>query len=163
MMGKRVFLTADETNFMNPSIGEFIPSFFPSAPKDQIPKPLRVVLERMMYYKIPHKNGEVYHCQYGLRKLEAILLNAGIDCKVYSPQVIEEYFDKAGVFGISAMDPLGLGPVTTTLQGIFGKKEYNLTGNLKYYKPSYTELKFKEIRQTHYRGRFWSLSIRNAP
>lgn len=144
-MSKKIFLTADETNFQNPNIGAFIPAFVPSIPKDQVPKFIRYPLERKIFYKIPHKNGEVYYCQYGLRKLEGILLEAKLDCKVYSPQVIEDYADDAGVFGISAMDPLGLGPVTATLQGIFGSKEFNLTGNTRYYKPSYTNLKFKEL------------------
>ncbi|MHA1298060.1 MAG: B12-binding domain-containing radical SAM protein [Candidatus Helarchaeota archaeon] len=146
-MGKKIFLTTDETNFLNPNIGAFIPAFLPSVPKDQLPRLLRLALERLMYYKIPHKDGEVYHCQYGLRKIEAILLEAGFDCKVYSPQVIDNYADEAGVFGIASMDPIGMGPVTATLQGIFGNKIYNLTGNPKYYKPSYTEIKFKELIQ----------------
>lgn len=144
-MKEKVFLTTDETNFLNPKVGFFLPAFIPSAPREQIPNVLRYVLEKFLFFKIPHKNGEVYHCQYGLRKFEAILLEAGFDCKVYSPQVIEKYADEAAVFGISTMDPLGLGPVTATLQGLFGNRNYNITGDPKFYKPSYTHFKFKEL------------------
>jgi len=144
-MSKRIFLTTDETNFLNPRAGFFIPSFIPSIPRDEIPKIARYFLEKLLFYNIPHKNGEVFHCIYGLRKIEAILLNTGLDCKVYSPQVIDDYFEEASVFGVYSMDPLGIGPVTSTLQGLFGHRRYNVLGDPEYYEPSYTSLKFKEL------------------
>ncbi|MHA1283259.1 MAG: B12-binding domain-containing radical SAM protein [Promethearchaeota archaeon] len=140
-----ICLTTDETNFLNPKIGFFIPGFIPSVPKNEIPKVIRYALEKLLFYDIPHKDGEVYHCIYGLRKIEAILLNAGLNCKVFSPQVIEKYIDDISVFGIYSMDPLGLGPVTATLQGVFGHRRYNIYGDEKYYEPPYTVLKFREL------------------
>ena len=144
-MPKTIFLTTDETNFLNPKAGFFIPSFIPSIPRDEIPKIARYPLEKLLFYKIPHKEGEVFHSIYGLRKIEAILLEAGLDCKVYSPQVINEYAEEASVFGVYSMDPLGIGPVTSTLQGLFGHRRYNIYGDREYYEPSYTYLKFKEL------------------
>ena len=144
-MSKRIFLTTDETNFLNPKAGFFIPSFIPSIPRDEIPKIARCFLEKLLFYDIPHKDGEVFHCIYGLRKIEAILLNAGLDCKVYSPQIINDYFEEASVFGVYSMDPLGIGPVTATLQGIFGHRRFNVLGDLDYYEPSYTHIMFKEL------------------
>jgi len=141
----QIFLTTDQTNFLNPKAGFFIPSFIPSLPRDRIPKIARYPLEKLLFYDAPHKDGEVFHAIYGLRKIEAILLEAGLDCKVYSPQVIEEYADKSEVFGVYSMDPLGIGPVTATLQGIFGRPQYNILGDQDYYEPSYTHLYFKEL------------------
>ena len=144
-MSKKIFLTTDVTNFLNPKMGFFIPGFIPSISRNEIPKLVRYPLEKFLFYKIPHKDGEVYHCIYGLRKIESILLEAGFDCKVYSPQVIEQYADEAAVIGVYSMDPLGIGPVTATLQGLFGDSRYNVLGDPKYYEPSYTYIKFKEL------------------
>ncbi|MFO8017744.1 MAG: hypothetical protein R6U96_03860 [Promethearchaeia archaeon] len=144
-MSKTIFLTTDETNFLNPKMGFFIPGFIPSLPRDKIPKPIQDLLEKYMFYKIPHRNGEVYQCIYGLRKIEAILLEAGFQCKIISPQVIDQYADEAALFGVYSMDPLGIGPVTATLQGVFGDPRYNMLGDSNYYKPPYTHLKFKEL------------------
>ena len=140
-----VILTADETNFLNEEIGFFIPGFFPGVPWEQVPKLARIILEKMMIKKIPEKDGKVISCMYGLRKFEAILLEAGIECAVYSPQVIEKYADEAKVFGISAMDPLGLGPVSVTSMSLFGDKKYNLEGDEKHFKPPLSLIKFREL------------------
>ncbi|MHA1149388.1 MAG: hypothetical protein ACTSR8_14220 [Promethearchaeota archaeon] len=144
-MQKEIFLTTDETNFINPNIGFFIPGFIPSLPRDEIPALLRYPLEKILFYKIPHKKGRVYHSIYGLRKIEAILLNAGLNCGVYSPQVIEKYSNKAIAFGVYSMDPLGIGPVTATLQGLFGHRRYNIYGDEDFFRPPYTYIKFKEL------------------
>ena len=144
-MTKTIFLTTDETNFLNPKMGFFIPGFIPSIPRNAIPKFIRHILEKYIFYKIPHKNGEVVQCIYGLRKMEAILLELGFQCKIISPQVIEEYADEAALFGVYSMDPLGIGPVTATLQGLFGDSRYNMLGDAQFYDPPYTHLKFKEL------------------
>jgi len=140
-----VMLTADITNFSSPDIGFFLPSFFPGAPWGQIPFFVRYPLEKMMFKEIQTKKGVVYDCIYGLRKFEAILLKAGISCAVYSPYNIENYAEDARVFGISAMDPLGLGPVSVTSMGLFGDKKYNLTGDPASFKPPFSLIKFIEL------------------
>ncbi|MGV9198309.1 MAG: B12-binding domain-containing radical SAM protein [Promethearchaeia archaeon] len=144
-MTKTIVLTTDETNFLNPKMGFFIPGFIPSLPRAKIPNLVRFFLEKYMFYEIPHNEGEVYRCIYGLRKIEAILEEAGFQCKVISPQVIEDYADEAALFGVYSMDPLGVGPVTATLQGVFGDPRYNMLGDEKYYEAPYTHLKFKEL------------------
>jgi len=142
-----VMLTADITNFSSPDIGFFLPSFFPGAPWGQIPFIVRYMLEKLMFKEPPTKNGVVYDCIYGLRKFEAILLQAGIDCAVYSPYNIEKYAEDAKVFGVSAMDPLGLGPVSVTSMGLFGDKKYNLTGDPASFIPPLSLVKFTELIQ----------------
>lgn len=138
-------LTADITNFSTEDIGFFIPSFFPGTPWEQIPFPIRLMLERIMFKKVPNDNGVVRDCIYGLRKFEAILLNDGIDCAVYSPYIIEKYADDAKIFGISAMDPLGLGPVSVTSMGLFGNREFNITGDPEKFKAPLSMVKFTEL------------------
>ena len=68
-MTSEIFLTADETNFLNPKAGFFIPGFIPSLPKNGLPKVIRDTIEKFLFYKIPHKSGEVYQGVYGLRKI----------------------------------------------------------------------------------------------
>ncbi|NVM27554.1 MAG: B12-binding domain-containing radical SAM protein [Candidatus Helarchaeota archaeon] len=140
-----VFLTSDKAAFPKPDIGFFLPSFFPGAPWGQIPKIGQIALERIMFSKVSEKNGIVHECFYGLRKFEAVLLGAGIDCAVFSPYVIGKYAEDAKVFCVSAMDPLALGPVSVTSMGLFGNKEYNLTGNPDSFKPPLSMIKFKEL------------------
>ena len=129
-----VVITADKAAFPKPDIGFFLPSFFPGAPWEQIPKVGRIALERLMFSKVATKDGVVKESFYGLRKFEAILSNAGIDCDVYSPYELDEA-ESPKVFCVSAMDPLALGPVSVTSMGLFGNKEYNLTGDPEKFKP----------------------------
>ncbi len=139
-----VVLTADKAAFPKPDIGFFLPSFFPGAPWEQIPKIGQIALERIMFSKVATKNGIVRESFYGIRKFEAILMNAGIDCKVYSPYELDKAEDPK-VFCVSAMDPLALGPVSVTSMGLFGNKEYNLTGNPEQFKPPLSLIRFKEL------------------
>ena len=144
-MKLEVMLTADETNFLNTEIGFFIPSFFPGVPWGQLPWVVRYTLERMLITKIPEREGRVYHAMYGLRKIEAILVEAGIKCGVYSPQSIESYSDKARVFGVSVMDPLGFGPVSVTSYSLFGNKEFTIGKDSSQFKPPLSVIKFREL------------------
>jgi len=144
-MKLEVMLTADETNFLNTEIGFFIPSFFPGVPWGQLPWVVRYTLERMLITKIPEREGRVYHAMYGLRKIEAILVEAGIKCGVYSPQSIESYGDKARVFGVSVMDPLGFGPVSVTSYSLFGNKEFTIGKDSSQFKPPLSVIKFREL------------------
>ncbi|MHA1264121.1 MAG: B12-binding domain-containing radical SAM protein [Candidatus Helarchaeota archaeon] len=139
-----VILTADKAAFPKEDIGFFLPSFFPGAPWEQIPKLGQIALERIMFSRIPTKNGKVFEAFYGIRKFEAILTKAGIDCAIYSPYELDKVEDPK-VFAVSAMDPLALGPVSITSMNLFGNKEYNLTGNPKYFKPPLTLIRFKEL------------------
>lgn len=139
-----VVLTADKTAFPKPDIGFFLPSFFPGAPWEQIPKIGQIALEKIMFSKVRTTNGIVDEAFYGLRKFEAILIKAGFDCKVYSPYELNKVEDPK-VFCVSAMDPLALGPVSVTSMGLFGNKEYNLTGNPEKFRPPLSLLKFREL------------------
>jgi len=143
-----VMLTSDKAAFPKADIGFFLPSFFPGAPWDQIPKVGQIFLEKIMFSRVPEKDGIVRDAFYGLRKFEAVLLNAGIDCGVYSPYTIKKYAEDAKVFCISAMDPLALGPVSVTSMGLFGPLDYNLTGDPEKFKPPLSLMKFTELVNT---------------
>jgi len=139
-----VVITADKAAFPKPDIGFFLPSFFPGAPWKQIPKIGRIALEKIMFSKVATKSGVVLESFYGIRKFEAILSNAGINCDVYSPYELD-IAENPKVFCVSAMDPLALGPVSVTSMGLFGNKEYNLTGDPEKFKPALSLIKFKEL------------------
>lgn len=91
--------------------------------------------------------GRLIKANYGMRKIEAALLNNGFT----SDEVVlahPDHIDKlvgpeTKIVGISAIDPLGVGPVTNTTRQLFGKpgkmvrKLKNLinSDSIKKYKP----------------------------
>lgn len=136
----QVCLTADETNILSSKIGFFIPGFIPSVPRRQIPLPLRYPVEKFLFKKMDTKpQYNVVQAPLGLRRVEDALLNHGISCKVISPQKIGKLSEEVDVFGVSSMDPLGLGPVSATFRGLL-----NFDKNFEENKP-FTELKFLEL------------------
>jgi len=69
-------------------------------------------------------DGSVALATPSLRTVEAILVNSGVvskeNLKIVHPDYLEEHVGKkTKILGISAMDPLGLGPSTTTWSTIF--------------------------------------------
>ncbi|MHA1146057.1 MAG: B12-binding domain-containing radical SAM protein [Candidatus Helarchaeota archaeon] len=141
----QVCLTADETNFLNPKAGFFITGFIPSIPRIQIPTLLRYPMEKLLFANIEtsNGNGEVIRAPLGLRRLEATLVNGGIDCKVISPQRLDKLVEEVEVFGVSTMDPLGLGPVSATFRGLLNNVKTKFDQN----KP-YTYMKFEQVIRT---------------
>ncbi|MFX1350906.1 MAG: B12-binding domain-containing radical SAM protein [Promethearchaeota archaeon] len=81
------------------------------------------------------KNGAAKYAPYGLRKIEAILVNDGFrdyDVVVAPPEKLETFVGpETGVIGISTMDPLGYGPVSITFSAILGGKA---TTKIEFYK-----------------------------
>lgn len=61
-----------------------------------------------------NKKGVPPQAPYGLRKIEAQLLNEGFNVLTVDPDFLEGYIDQAKVLGVHVMDPFGLGPATTT-------------------------------------------------
>ncbi|MHA1799907.1 MAG: B12-binding domain-containing radical SAM protein [Candidatus Helarchaeota archaeon] len=145
-----VCITADETNFLNPKIGFFIPGFIPSISGDVFPFYIRKILEKIMFFSIPtiQKDGkssnEVISAPLGLRKLEAILLKAGISTRIISPQRTGDIDEDVKVFALSSMDPLGLGPVTVTFKGLL-QNQYISQNPKKKSLQSYTVQKFNAL------------------
>jgi len=92
------------------------------------------------YPKVKNKGGVVKFAPYGLRKIEAVLIESGFNVVTVHPYHIDKYLNSAKVVGVSVMDPLGFGPVSTTFSSILGgtpstKIEFvNLMEKLKNYK-----------------------------
>lgn len=107
-----VVLTADRTLMSNHHGKEFL-GFGTSAPPSWLPE----FLFRYLFF--PHMksvDGFPWQAPYGLRKMEAKLIDEGFDVKTVYPNKIDKYDPK--VIGISVMDPFGWGPSSTTFAGI---------------------------------------------
>jgi radical SAM superfamily enzyme YgiQ (UPF0313 family) len=61
---------------------------------------------------------------YGLRKIEAQLLNEGFNVETAAPTHLRKYITGAKVLGVHVMDPFGLGPASSTLAFIFKKEPF---------------------------------------
>lgn len=104
-----VVLTADETLT---STYRRIPlaDFLGCVPYERVPKAVYKLLDT----QLPHRDGVLVEAPYSLRKVEAALLEAGYRVVVAHPRHIHRFIgDSTAIVGISAMDPLGLGPVST--------------------------------------------------
>ena len=62
----------------------------------------------------------------GTRKMEAALLEAGIDVVVAHPEHLEEVIDEdTEVVGITSNDPRGFGPASSTFSSLLGRKTFS--------------------------------------
>jgi radical SAM superfamily enzyme YgiQ (UPF0313 family) len=67
------------------------------------------------------KNGRALLAPYPVRKVEATLLNAGIDVTVTTPEKVDKVVHSdTKVVGVTTHDPLGIEPVTFKLTMLFG-------------------------------------------
>jgi radical SAM superfamily enzyme YgiQ (UPF0313 family) len=115
-----VILTADRTLMSNYHDNEFL-GFGTCAPPNFIPEWLYSFL---FFPRIKADNDLPSAAPYGLRKIEAQLLNEGFDVATIDPDQIENQINEAKVLGIYTMDPFGLGPASSTLAAIFKKEPY---------------------------------------
>ena len=107
-----IVLTADKTLMSNHHHKEFL-GFGTSAPPNWLPE----WLFRFLFFpKIKTIDGLPIEAPYGLRKIEAKLIDSGFDVKTVYPDYIDRFNPK--VIGISVMDPFGWGPSSTTFAGI---------------------------------------------
>ncbi|MEM3048383.1 MAG: radical SAM protein [Candidatus Bathyarchaeia archaeon] len=84
-------------------------------------------LTRLLFYPTVRNSGGLAHyAPYGLRKVEAALLNNGFEEKqvaLIHPDHLNDYVGpETRAVGISVMDPLGLGPVSATFSAILSGK-----------------------------------------
>nr|MDO8099332.1 radical SAM protein [Candidatus Njordarchaeota archaeon] len=124
MSGSEVILTADRTNLMNHN-ATFLSGFLASLPRERIPRTIRWIVERIIFPKITPKNGQLRYAVYGLRKIEAALIENGMKVSVLPDHALDRLNDSTRVIGVSAMDPLGIGPATSTAVGLFGGTAFN--------------------------------------
>lgn len=136
----KIVLTADETltsTYRNLPLSDFLGC----VPPQRIPP----ILYRIIDTQVPHKNGRLIFAPYSLRKVEAALLKKyrRDEVAVVHPKYVEKFIDEnTKIVAVTAMDPLGLGPLTMmfTEGGRF---------------PSYTKIKFTSLvdRINSYRER----------
>ncbi len=136
MEGYRIVLTADRS-LMSNYRGNYIFGFITCGPIEHIPE---FVFDRLLAPSVKVEgDGEVECAPYGLRKVEASLLQEYKENEVIvaHPDYVENFIgENTEVVGISAMDPLGIGPVTSsfvsnTLTPYNRKKFRELTDRLK--------------------------------
>ncbi len=107
-----VVLTADRTLMSNHHGKEFL-GFGTSAPPNWLPEWL---FRYLFFPRIKSVNGLPWQAPYGLRKIEAKLIDEGFDVKTVYYDDMAKFNPK--VIGISVMDPFGWGPSSTTFAGI---------------------------------------------
>lgn len=84
---------------------------------------------KWVYPPVENNHGStVKYAPYGLGKVEAVLLENGFDesdVAVVHPYNLEAFIgSNTKVVGVSSMDPLGMGPATTTFTQLFGGEAY---------------------------------------
>ena len=115
-----VLLTCDETLMSNHHGKEFL-GFATSAPPNWLPE---WVFKELFFPRMKKVDGFPWQAPYGLRKIEAKLIDCGFDAAVVSPEDLGKF--KAKAIGIYVMDAFGWGPSSTTFAGIMKTGEpYN--------------------------------------
>lgn len=125
MEGYKIVLTSDRT-LMSEYGGAVFMGFSACIPKGVIPD--------WVYFNIfcpsvkVDRSGSPLYASYGLRKIEAALLDYGFgedEVAVAHPDYIDRFVgDSTRVIGVSENDPLGIGPATTTFTEILGGEAY---------------------------------------
>ncbi len=120
-MGKKIVLTFDRTMASNYH-GLMFLGFSACLPQGTLPD--------WFFYPVftpnaaANKDGTMIHANYGSRKIEAALLANGFnreDVAVIHPDHIDKAVDEdTKIIGISAIDPLGIGPATSTFVELWG-------------------------------------------
>ena len=115
----KVVLTADRT-LMSEYQNNMFFGFSASFPKKFMPS---FVYYRMFAPSVSHRGGVATHAPYALRKIEASLVADGFDRSevvVAHPEYLDRFVgEDTLVLGVSAMDPLGFGPVTSTFTNVY--------------------------------------------
>ena len=96
----------------------FMAGFLACVPRDSLPNHMRKFIESRFFSEVPNKNGIADLSILALRKIEVYLSDLGYSVVIATPQSASSFNAKA--YLVSAMDPLGLGPATTTMIGLVG-------------------------------------------
>jgi radical SAM superfamily enzyme YgiQ (UPF0313 family) len=121
---------------------EFL-GFGTTAPPNVVPE---WFFQALFFPPIKTNNGMPTEAPYGLRKLEAQLMNEGFDVLTVDPNCIDEHLSGVKVLGIHVMDPFGLGPASTTFARILRTGESYLAKHFRLL------LEKPEIRKAKKRG-----------
>ena len=133
-----IILTADKTLMSNHHRKEFL-GFGTSAPPNWLPE---WFFRFLFFPKIKTISGLPMEAPYGLRKIEARLIDSGFDVKTVYPDYIDRFNPK--VIGIYVMDPFGWGPSSTTFAGILKTGEPYLA---KYFRLLFESSSYKKAKQ----------------
>jgi len=118
----QIILTADHslmTEFREIALFGFLSC----SPKQFVPE---ILYDHLFAPLVPSMNGEAKFAQYSLRKVEATLLRDGYDVVVATPNHVEKFIgDSTEIIGLTVMDPLGIGPVTSSFRLVSNSIPYN--------------------------------------
>ncbi len=112
----QVVITCDWTMMSNHNGKEFL-GFGTTTPPFVLPER---VYKRLFYPTMPcDEAGHPREAPYGMRKIEAALLDAGVDARIIHPDYLSRYMPgEAKVLMISGHDYFGLNPPSTTFSGV---------------------------------------------
>ncbi|HYK93662.1 MAG TPA: radical SAM protein, partial [Thermoplasmata archaeon] len=118
-----VVITCDWTMMSNHHGKEFL-GFGTTTPAYVLPEG---VYQRMFFPTMPvDENGFPRQAPYGMRKIEASLLDAGVDARIVHPSYLDRYMPgQAKLMLISGHDYFGLNPPSSTFGGVMGKEPLN--------------------------------------
>ena len=112
-----VVLSADRGSFTDYG-GSSVLGYVACMPARLVP---RLFMDKFFTPKVKtDKEGKALYAPYALRKVEAVLSEAGFKVAVVPPENIEKFAREAKVIGITAHDPFGLNPVSAKLSFLFG-------------------------------------------
>lgn len=133
-----IVLTADRSVLINYRLTCF-GGFIACVPRHSLPPLFRSFVERRLFEPAPtNSEGQAEIATLGLRKVESVLLEHGFDVVVCDSAQVGRF--EAKVYGISAIDPLGIGPATSTMMGFSSTKDP--------FNKLYFEELVREIRET---------------
>jgi radical SAM superfamily enzyme YgiQ (UPF0313 family) len=116
-----IVLTADRTMKSDYHGREFL-GFGATSPAVGVPE---FIFSWLFFPKMKGLNGVAPQAPYGLRKIEAKLMEDGFDVVTIPPHSIGKYTDDMKVMLITGHDYLGLGPPSTTFASLLKKEPMN--------------------------------------
>ena len=118
-----VVITCDRTMMSNHHGKEFL-GFGTTTPAYIFPEG---VYRRLFYPLMPtDEHGFPRQAPYGMRKIEASLMDAGVDARIVHPDHLDKYMPgEAKVLLISGHDYFGLNPPSSTFAGVMRKEPLN--------------------------------------
>lgn len=119
-MGAEIVLTSDRTLMSNYHNNEFL-GFGTCAPPNFIPD---WFYKFLFFPPVKSYRGLTLEAPYGLRKIEAKLLEESFDVVTVKPNKLAEFSIDAKIIGIHTMDPFGIGPASSTLAAILKKEPF---------------------------------------
>jgi radical SAM superfamily enzyme YgiQ (UPF0313 family) len=122
-----VILTADRTLMSNYRGKEFL-GFASTVPPNVVPD---WFFERLFLPYVRERGGFPSEAPYGLRKIEAKLMEGGFDVVMVRPDRLGRWLKGAKVLGVHAMDPFGVGPSSSTFSRLLKSGEPYLVKHFK--------------------------------